>query len=107
MKRSNAAADWVAVRGKFVRSHADWVLYVENNFEKIVCGGKWIFDETFSNFFVMQGLDVGLREKTRQNIRNGIKLTPKQNSGVINSINFAIKEQFGCQTPEPSLCRCS
>ena len=63
--------------------------------------------ETFTKFFVMQGLDVGLREKTRLNIKNGIKLTPKMNSGVINSINFAIKEQFGCQTPEPSLCRYS
>ena len=34
-----------------------------------------------------------------------MKLTPKQNAGVINSINYAIKEQFGCQRPEPSLCR--
>ena len=50
-------------------------------------------------------MDVVLRGKTRENIKKGAKLTPRQNAGVINSLNFAIMCQYGNQTPEPSLCR--
>jgi hypothetical protein len=50
-------------------------------------------------------MDVSLRMQTKENINRKVKLTPRQNAGVINSLNFAIKEQFGLQRPNPDLCR--
>ena len=47
---------------------------------------------------------MALRERTKQNIQRKIKLTPKQNAGVINSLNFAVKLQYGVQRPDPGLC---
>jgi hypothetical protein len=37
-------------------------------------------------------MDVSLRMQTKENINRKVKLTPRQNAGVINSLNFAIKE---------------
>ena len=95
----------IAVGGSF-RCQSDWVKYLDDNFEEVICGGN---DETFilENFNLIKhvGLDVALRDKTKENIRRKVKLSPRQNGGVINSLNFAVKQQFGAQRPDPSLCR--
>ena len=57
----------------------------------------------FIYFFV--GLDISLREQTKDNVNNKVKLTTRQNSGVINSLNYAVREQYGLQTPNQDLCR--
>jgi len=75
--------------GNKFRSQAEWICFVEKNFMEIICGG----------------LDVSLREQTKKNVLSKVKLTPRQNAGVINSLNYAVKEQYGLQTPNQDLCR--
>ena len=90
-----------------IRSQADWIQYLDEHFDEVILGGNCF---RFVNGFNMSGflgLDVVLRERTKHNITHNIKLTPRQNAGVINSVNFSIKEQFGLQRPNPNLCRSS
>ena len=51
------------------------------------------------------GMDVSMREQTEQNIKNDIPLLPKQNNGVIHSLNYQVLKQFGRSRPGPVMCR--
>ena len=90
-----------------IRSQAEWIQYLDEHFDEVILGGNCFRFVNGFNMSGFPGLDVVLRERTKHNITHNIKLTPRQNAGVINSVNFSIKEQFGLQRPNPNLCRSS
>ena len=51
------------------------------------------------------GIEASRREGIMKKIYAKIKLSPKENSAVIHSINFSIKTQIGNRRPNPALCR--
>ena len=57
----------------------------------------------FIHFY--KGLDVSMRDKVAENMKNKDQLTPCQNSGVIHSLNYHVLKQFGRRRPNPDLCR--
>ena len=55
---------------------------------------------------VVDGLEVGLRDKVAEKVKQKKKLTPKENMALIHSVNHHIFKWIGPQTPDGPLSRC-
>ena len=55
---------------------------------------------------VVDGLEVCLRDKVAEKLKQKKKLTPKENMALIHSVNHHIFKWIGPQTPDGPLSRC-
>ena len=67
---------------------------------------EWLSDLSY-NFLeiVIGGLEVSLRGKVSQKVKEKKKLTPKENMSLVHSVNHHIFNWKGPQTPDGSLSR--
>ena len=70
-------------------SKQEWLSHLSSNFLEIVIGG----------------LEVSLRAKVSQKVKEKKKLTPKENMSLVHSVNHHIFNWKGPQTPDGSLSR--
>ena len=57
-----------------------------------------------SSVQLFAGLPAAIKELILKNIRDGVKLVPKDNVAVIRSVNTGIYNHFGRSRPDPDFC---
>ena len=61
-------------------------------------------DEKFFEI-IFENMDSVTRDETAVAVQNHVRLSPKQNSSLINSLNFHTFKLIGAVRPDQSLCR--
>ena len=74
---------------------------------RVLSKQEWLSNLS-SNFIevVVEGLEVCLRDKVAEKVKQKKKLTPKENMALIHSVNHHIFKWIGPQTPDGPLSRC-